>query len=117
MFIVETRWYFHFFILCVWMCEDVRVHGFKCLDAGKYACVTSGAFLGYCPVCALRHGLPFELEITDVPGYLHFPNSGLTSVHYYGQLFKWVPGIELRSSCLYASTSPTELSIQNPEQV
>lgn len=83
------------------MCEDVCVHGSKRLDAGKYACMTSGAFLEYLLFMLCDMASHLNLEIADVTGWLHLPNSGLTSVHCYARLFKWVPGIELRSSCLH----------------
>lgn len=54
----------------------------------------------------------------DATGPLHFPNTGVKSVHYDAWLFKWLSGIDLRPSCVCVTCSSlTELSIQNPGQV
>lgn len=57
--------------------------------------------------CLRNSGVLFPLRLetwnsgaADATGLLHFPNTGVKSVHYDAWLFKWLSGIDLRPSCV-----------------
>lgn len=57
--------------------------------------------------CLRNSGVLFSLCLetwnsgaADATGPLHFPNTGVKSVHYDAWLFKWLAGTDLRPSCV-----------------
>lgn len=113
-----------FSIVCECMCEHACVHTGVgvwmqmcvygvCVYGGRRA--TSGAVLGYCALCAWRHGLLLELGDCSCVRFCLPPTLEL-------QVGLTVPGFlsgcqELSSGLLlvWQCTSLTEPSIQNPE--